>query len=215
MKIKTQDGEMNVTGQNQGTYNTIAGSLGLASFLGMGAQNGCNGNGFLGNLFGGNNNNCCGCPATQKELYYATALAQSQSDRYSEQIARQEAEKAFLESRRVDDKISAVVKETTDNLIKTGVAVAENAKALECLKVEVGRNREEARTYTDNRVSPEAQLRKAADDNLASWVNSELCKKIEGVLRIDGSQICYDPCPCGKESDPFYVSQVKSSAKAQ
>ena len=40
MTIKGANGEtMNVTGQGQGNYNTVAGSLGLASFLGLNAGN--------------------------------------------------------------------------------------------------------------------------------------------------------------------------------
>ena len=38
MKIKGASGEeYHVTGQGQGTYNTVAGSAGLASFLGFNA----------------------------------------------------------------------------------------------------------------------------------------------------------------------------------
>ena len=40
MRIKGADGhEYDVTGQGQGTYNTIAGSAGLASFFGINANN--------------------------------------------------------------------------------------------------------------------------------------------------------------------------------
>jgi hypothetical protein len=40
MRIKGADGhEYDVTGQGQGTYNTVAGSAGLASFLGINANN--------------------------------------------------------------------------------------------------------------------------------------------------------------------------------
>ena len=40
MRIKGADGhEYDVTGQGQGTYNTVAGSAGLASFLGFNANN--------------------------------------------------------------------------------------------------------------------------------------------------------------------------------
>ena len=185
--------------------------------LGLMGNNGCGcgNNGILGNLFGGNNNNCCGCPVSQRELAYATELATCQANRYSDQVARAESEKVFLESRRVDEKINQVVKDTTEGLIKTGVAVAENAKALECLKLEVSRNRDEAKSYTDAAVAHESQIRTLSDTNLKSYFDNALCHKIDGVLRIDGSQICYDPCPCGKESDPFYVSQVKGNAKAQ
>lgn len=59
MEIKTSDGVQNVTGMGQGVYNTIAGSLGLASFLGLGNNGNCGGNGLAG-LFGGNRNGC-GC----------------------------------------------------------------------------------------------------------------------------------------------------------
>lgn len=40
MRIKGMDGqEYNVTSQGQGAYNTVAGSLGIASFLGLNAGN--------------------------------------------------------------------------------------------------------------------------------------------------------------------------------
>lgn len=53
MTIKGMNGEsQSVTGMAQGNYNTVAGSLGLASFLGLNA----------GNLLGGLGNRC-GCPS--------------------------------------------------------------------------------------------------------------------------------------------------------
>lgn len=57
MKIKGSDGhDYNVTGEGQGIYNSVAGSLGLASFLGINA----------GNVLGGMNRNCgCGCSNSQ------------------------------------------------------------------------------------------------------------------------------------------------------
>lgn len=59
MEIKDANGTIhNVTGAGQGVYNTVAGSLGLASFLGLG-----NNGGGLG-LFGGNNPNL----VSQKEV---------------------------------------------------------------------------------------------------------------------------------------------------
>ena len=58
MEIKDVNGAThNVTGAGQGAYNTVAGSLGLASFLGLGN----NGGGGLG-LFGGGNS------VTQREI---------------------------------------------------------------------------------------------------------------------------------------------------
>lgn len=46
-----------VTGMGQGNYNTVAGSLGLASFLGINA----------GNLLGGWNQNRCGCQGSSPD----------------------------------------------------------------------------------------------------------------------------------------------------
>lgn len=58
MLLKTAEGDKKVTGFGQGVYNTVAGSLGLASFLGMGGANG------LLNL-GGNNT----CTVDQREFF--------------------------------------------------------------------------------------------------------------------------------------------------
>lgn len=53
MKIKGMNGEEhNVTGQGQGNYNTVGASAGIASFLGLNANN------LLGGVLGGRNCNC-------------------------------------------------------------------------------------------------------------------------------------------------------------
>lgn len=57
MTIKGMNGESQcVTGMAQGNYNTVAGSLGLASFLGLNA----------GNLLSGLGNRC-GCPGSSDD----------------------------------------------------------------------------------------------------------------------------------------------------
>lgn len=82
MTIKTNEGEYDVTGIGQGTYNTIAGSLGLASFLGLGG----NGNGI--GLFGQNNQNY-----VQKEAFDLSL-----------QLARKDSEIAILQANADTDK---------------------------------------------------------------------------------------------------------------
>lgn len=72
MEIKSTDGNHNVTGIGQGTYNTIAGSLGLASFLGLGG----NGNG-IGGLFGGRNSSEY---VTKEEFQMAQTIAAKDSE---------------------------------------------------------------------------------------------------------------------------------------
>ena len=118
----------------------------------------------------------------------------------------------FAESRRTDDKISSVVKEVTSAFIETGKSVAELNQIVKCLQLEVSRNRDEARAFTTTSVEHEAQLRKAADENLAAWTQAELNKKINGTLKIDGAEICYgqcrpilEACPCGSTSSRICV----------
>lgn len=77
MEIKDANGNTHsVTGLGQGTYNTVAGSLGLASFLGLGN------NGGFGGLFGGN-----------RQDYVSQQQAEA-----NKQIASLEMDKAILAS---------------------------------------------------------------------------------------------------------------------
>ena len=215
--------EMNVTSQGQGTYNTVGASLGIASFLGMGANgNGCGGGGLLGNLFGNNNNHCCSCPVDQKELAYAIELASCRGREYALATAREEDAKIFGEARRNDDKIAAVLKETNTGLIAIGNGVTRLDSKVACIEERLNwmqkedeRNLREAKDYTDTRVNAEAQLRKAGDENVAAWTQKELCHKIDGELTINGDQVCYhrckpilEQCSCGSESNPFNVKVI-------
>ena len=59
MKIKGMNGEEhNVTSRGQGNYNSVGASAGIASFLGLNANN------LLGGWFG-NNRNGCNCPSSE------------------------------------------------------------------------------------------------------------------------------------------------------
>lgn len=87
MTIKGMNGENHsVTGMGQGNYNTVAGSLGLASFLGINA----------GNLLGGWNQNrggCqCGSPDDQPISRYEANMLISLGNKDSE-IALLKADK--------------------------------------------------------------------------------------------------------------------------
>lgn len=79
MEIKTSDGVQNVTGMGQGVYNTIAGSLGLASFLGLGNNGNYGGNGLAG-LFGGNRNGCGNGCVSNEVLDLAMRIAAKDSE---------------------------------------------------------------------------------------------------------------------------------------
>lgn len=230
MKIKGMGGEeYNVTGAGQGNLNTVLGAVGtLGTIGGMGNRCG-NGGGLFGGLFGGGcgGNDCCDT-VSQRELAYAVSLAACQGREYALQTAREEAASIFAESRRTDDKISGVVKETNQGLIAVGNGVSRLDAKVACLEEKLGwvreesnRNLRESKEYTDCRVTAEAQLRKAGDDNIVAWTQGELNKKIDGTLKLDGGQISYGSCkpvlqncPCGSEQNPFNVNVIIEQAVA-
>lgn len=214
MKVDINGKDYNLVSQGQGTFNTVGASLGIASFLGMGANNGC-GNGILGGLFGGNR--CNDCYVSEKEGALALALAQSQSKEIALELARQE-----------DAKIADVLKQTNAGLVEIGNGVSRNDVRLACLEKDVAflqreaeRNLAEAKSYTDMKVEHEAQLRKAGDDAIAAWADKELQKKIDGVLNIDSSSINYQgcrpvlqQCGCGSSKNPYFVSSTPADVTA-
>jgi hypothetical protein len=224
MRIKGMDGqEHNVTGQGQGNLNTVLGAIGTAGVLG---GNRCGG-GLFGGLFGGGCNDNCDT-VSQRELAYAVSLAACQGREYALETARQEAAAIFAESRRTDDRIAGVVKETNQGLVAVGNGVSRLDAKVQCLEEKLGwvreesnRNLRESKEYTDCRVTAEAQLRKAGDDNIVAWTQGELNKKIDGTLKLDGGQISYGSCkpvlqncPCGSEQNPFNVNVVIEQAVA-
>lgn len=99
MKIKGTDGcDYHVTGQGQGTFNTIGASLGIGSFLGLNARN------LLGGAPDGNGNcncNCQGNHADKPVSRYEAAMMQ--------ELAAKDGKIALLESNiYTDSKIADV-----------------------------------------------------------------------------------------------------------
>lgn len=229
MKIKGMDGmEHSVTGQGQGTYNTVGASAGILALLGGGNSGGCGNGGILSGLLGGGNSCNNDCHVNQTELAYATALAACQGREYALNVAREESAAIFAESRRQDDRLAAVVKDTTGGLLQIGNAVAELNQITKCLQIQVDRDREEgfrnlreSKEYTDCKVNAEAQLRKCGDDAIAAWTQAELNKKINGTLVLNGDDVMYsrckpvlEQCGCGSPSNPINVKLIEEAATA-
>ena len=105
MKVKGADGhEYDVTGQGQGNLNTVFGSAGLASFLGLNA----------GNILNGWGNNCnrngCGCNGVDVPItrYEATML---------QELGAKDSKIALLESTIYTDKRFDEIQEKLMNRI--------------------------------------------------------------------------------------------------
>lgn len=207
MKLDVNGQSYSVGSQGQTDLNTVLGALGTASFLGMGGNNGC-GNGILGGLFGGNNcgNNCC---VSQREGALALALSEARSKEQALELARQE-----------DAKIADVLKQTNTGLIEVATGLTRVDAKVACLEKDIAymketaqRNFVDSKAYTDMMVEHEAQLRKAGDDNIAAWTQTELNKKIDGTLKLDGNMVSYSACrpvlqacPCGSEQNPYFIN---------
>lgn len=103
---------MNVTGQAQGNYNTVASSFGLASFLGLNA----------GNVLGGWNRNGCGCgcgsgddqPVSRYEANLLISLGNKDSeiallkaDKYTDQKIVEATAYLMGEIKRLSDEVRA------------------------------------------------------------------------------------------------------------
>lgn len=216
MQIKGMDGQsFNVTGQGQGNLNTVLGSLGAASFLGLG-NNSCNG-GLFGGLFGGNRcgNNSC---VSEREGALALALSEARSKEQALELARQE-----------DAKIADVLKQTNDGLIQVANGVSRLDVKTACLeeklnwiREESARNLREAKEYADHLVACEAKERQAADQNILAYTNGELAKKISGELVIGGDQIRYGGCQpilcntncLGTKNNPVFLNSTETDVTA-
>lgn len=136
MIIKGADGhEMNVTGQGQGNYNTVAGSLGIASFLGLNANN------VLGGLGRGNCGCGCGSSADMPISRYEAGMLQ--------ELGAKDSKIALLESNIYTDqkladvyeRLSAKInanKEAQDAVnLKQATYNAANTAAIGCMQNQI------------------------------------------------------------------------------
>ena len=163
--VKSTDGyDVKVPSQGEVTYGTVAGSLGLASFLGLGANNGNNGGGILGNLFG-NRGGCCSedhCVnryelAMEKELASKDGeIALLKANTYNDQ-------KALELYRYIDGKLNEI------NARLAGQDVR-NQGFVDAFR--------ELSKDIDNKVNLEAERRECADNKIVCYANSVFAPKL-------------------------------------
>lgn len=131
MKIKGADGnDYHVTGQGQGNYNSVAGSLGIASFLGFNANN----------ILGGMNRGNCS-PQDALVTRYEAGMMQ--------ELAAKDGKIALLESNiytdskiadvyeRLNNKIGAMKDEQNAINMQQAVYNGVNTAAVECIKGQI------------------------------------------------------------------------------
>lgn len=187
--IKTAEGyDVKVPSQGQVDYATVAGSLGLASFAGLNAQN------LLGGgLFGGNRGYMPVC--SEDHFVNRYELKQEQT------IASKDSEIALLKAntyndqkmlevyRYIDGKFGAVEARLAEQAVRNqGVADAFR----------------EVQKDIDYKVNLEAERRNCADNCIVSYVNATFAPKAVAEFTAGTETTVlttYNPlcCPCGKK----------------
>ena len=183
--VKTTDGyDVKVPSQGQVTYNSVAGSAGLAALLGLNAGNILN-----GGLFGGgcnNNANCGNVPVTRYEL----AMQQ--------EIAAKDSKIALLEANTYNDGktlelyryIDGKLNEINANLAAQAVTNTAFNSALAATDYK----------FTQA-IALEAERRECADCKIVNYVNSTFAPKLitdytAGTTSAPAS--VYNPLACGQ-----------------
>ena len=188
--VKTSEGyDVRIPNQGQVTYNSVAGSAGLASFLGINAQN------LLGGLCGGNgwnrSGNCgCGCsPVDMPVTRYEMAMQQ--------EIASKDSKIALLEANTYQDQKTLELYKYIDGKLNDI-----NAN----LAAQAVRNQafNDALASTDYKFSQaialEAERRECADCKIVNYVNSTFAPRlITDFAAGTTSEVAqvYNPLRCG------------------
>ena len=187
--VKSTDGyDVKVPSMGQVSYNTVAGSLGLASFLGLGANN--NGGGILGGLLGARN---CGCSEDHCVNRYELAM--------EKELAAKDSKIALLESTIFTDKkslelyqyIDGQLKEVREFICEQKVRNQGNGDAIRELDRKI-----------DSAVALEAERRCCADQRIVAYVNGTFAPKAVAAFTPDATSTSvlttYNPlcCECAK-----------------
>lgn len=170
--VKVPKGQIN--------YNTVAGSLGLAAFAGLGLRN------WLGN---GNGSVAVGAAVTETQLVSGlmAELAKEKSERYADNVGINTFKEALAlikeerETRQANDKI---IFETLARLDKES---ALNKQDIENFKKEVAREFSDVRHDFKAAIALEAERRESADERIVDYAN---CNFVKYIKKINAAEIC-------------------------
>lgn len=189
--VKSVEGhDVKVPSQGQVTYNSVAGSLGIASFLGLNAGN-ILGNGCGGGLFGGgwNRNGNCNCADTPVTRY---EMGMEQT------IAAQSSKIALLEANTYNDQKSLELYRYIDGkLNEINATLAAQAVTNTAVNSAM-----QAMDYKfTQQVALEAERRECADCKIVNYVNSTFAPKLITDFAAGTTSAAaqvYNPLKCGQ-----------------
>lgn len=170
--VKVPKGQIN--------YNTVAGSLGLAAFAGLGLRN------WFGN---GNGSVAAGAAVSETQLVSGlmAELAKEKSERYADNVGINTFKEALAlikeerETRQANDKI------TFETLARLDKESALNKQDIENFKKEVAREFSDVRHDFKAAIALEAERRESADERIFDYAN---CNFVKYIKKINAAEIC-------------------------
>lgn len=171
--VKVPKGQIN--------YNTVAGSLGIAAFAGLGLRN------WLGNGNGSVTAGAAAVAETQLVSGLMAELAKEKSERYADNVGINTFKEALAlvkeerETRQANDKI---IFETLARLDKES---ALNKQDIENFKKEVAREFSDVRHDFKAAIALEAERRESADERIVDYAN---CNFVKYIKKINAAEIC-------------------------
>ena len=186
--IKSQEGyDVKVPSQGEVTYGTVAGSLGIASFLGLNAGNILGNGGLFGNR---NTNGNCGCsPADMPVTRYELAMQQ--------EIAAKDSKIALLEANTYQDSKTLELYKYIDGKLND---INANLAA-QAVRNQAFNDALQATDFKFSQASAlEAERRECADCKIVNYANSTFAPRLitdytAGTTSAPAS--VYNPLACG------------------
>ena len=184
--------DVKVPSQGEVSYGTVAGSLGIASFLGLNAGNlfggGCNG----GGLFNwGRNNGNCGCsPADMPVTRYEMAM--------QNELAAKDSKIALLEANTYQDQKSLELYKYVDAKFNS----INEVLAAQAVRNQAINDSIQSLDYkTMQAIALEAERRSCADCKIVNYVNSTFAPKLitdYTAGTTSAAATVYNPLACGQ-----------------
>jgi hypothetical protein len=187
--IKSSEGyDVKVPNQGQVTYNTVAGSAGLASFLGFDAKS------ILNGWNNGRNGNCGCSPADMPVTRYEMAMQQD--------LAAKDSKIALLEANTYNDQKSLELYRYIDGQLS---AIMSRLAAQDVRNQGFTDAFRELAKDIDYKVNLEAERRECADCKIVNYANSTFATKLvtdyaagtaSAALPTYNPLACGSPCGC-------------------
>jgi hypothetical protein len=183
--VKSSEGyDVHVPNQGQVTYNTVAGSAGLASFLGFDAKS------LLGGWRNGGNGNCGCSPADMPVTRYEMAMQQ--------EIASKDSKIALLEANTYQDQKSLELYKYVDSKFNS----INEVLAAQAVRNQAINDSIQSLDYkTMQAIALEAERRQCADCKIVNYVNSTFTPRlITDYTAGTTSAVAqvYNPLACGQ-----------------